>query len=61
MPIPVTANGIKICVYIADYIYIENGRSVVEDVKSAFTAKLPVYRLKKKLLSALLGIEIREV
>jgi hypothetical protein len=30
-------------------------------VKSAFTRKLPVYRIKRKLMKAVYGIEIREV
>jgi hypothetical protein len=58
--IPVVVNGSKVCVYVADFVYIANGRRVVEDVKSAFTRKLPVYRLKKKLLAAL-GTAISEV
>jgi hypothetical protein len=35
-------------------------REVFEDVKSAYTRKLPVYRLKAKLVQALHGITIRE-
>jgi len=34
---------------------------VVEDVKSEFTRKDPVYRLKYKLMKACHGIDIREV
>ena len=33
---------------------------VVEDVKSAWTRTLPVYRLKKKLMSAVYDIEVYE-
>lgn len=48
--------------YVADFTYYdEDGNYVVEDVKSEFTRKLPVYRMKKKLLMYLKGIEIREV
>ena len=37
--------------YLADFKYKDKqGKTVVEDVKSKFTAKLPVYRIKKKLL-----------
>lgn len=54
-------NGILICKYIADFTYIENGKLVVVDVKSSFTAKLPVYVLKKKMMRAFHGIEITEV
>ena len=53
----ITVNGIKICKYISDFEYVENGTQIVEDVKGKITA---VYRLKKKLMSACLGIDIRE-
>jgi hypothetical protein len=59
--IPIVVNGVRVCVYIADAVYIEAGRRVIEDTKSAVTRRLPVYRLKRKLLAALYGIEIREV
>lgn len=36
--------------YIADFRYVENGKDVVEDVKSPITRKHPVYSIKKKLL-----------
>jgi len=53
-------NGTKCGFYRGDFKYNENGKEIVEDVKSPFTAKLPVYRLKKKLIKAIYGIEIRE-
>lgn len=55
-------NGIKVCSYIADCVYVDNrtGMTVVEDVKSAPT-KTREYRLKKKLMKACLGIEIVEI
>lgn len=53
--------GQKICKYIGDFSYYVNGELKVEDVKSAFTRKNPVYRLKKKLMKAVFGIEIIEV
>ncbi len=57
----IIVNGVKICTYIADFIYIDSkGNKVVVDVKSSFTRKLPVYRLKKKLMKACYGIEIKE-
>lgn len=52
--------GEKICSYIADAVYKENGELVVEDTKSKFTRTLPVYRLKKKLMKSILGIIIKE-
>ncbi|MCK5132674.1 MAG: DUF1064 domain-containing protein [Candidatus Sabulitectum sp.] len=55
-------NNKYICFYKADFSYNdENTNLVVEDVKSPMTAKLPVYRLKKKLLRACHGIDIVEV
>lgn len=52
--------GVKICDYLPDFVYVEceTGRKVTEDVKGVLTA---VYRLKKKLVKALLGIDITEV
>lgn len=58
---PLSVNGLLVCTYVADFVYLESGRRVVEDVKSAFTRRLPVYRLKAKLMRAVWGITIREV
>lgn len=58
---PLKVNGVRVCVYVSDFVYIEGRRRVVEDVKSEFTRKLPVYRLKRKLMLAVYGIAIREV
>ncbi len=59
----ITHQGQKICKYIADFSYLnrDTGSTVVEDVKSPQTRKLPVYRLKKKLVRAFHGIDIKEV
>ena len=54
---PVRVNGRHICTYRADFAYVEEGRRIVEDVKGVRT---PVYRLKKKLVEAIYGIEIQE-
>ena len=47
--------------YIADFVYTENGKNVVEDVKSAATRKDKTYILKRKLLLYIHGIRIKEV
>jgi hypothetical protein len=49
--------------YRADFSYreIETGEFVVEDAKSAATAKDKVYRLKKSLMKSIHNINIREV
>lgn len=44
--------------YVADFSYDRDGKFVVEDVKGVQT---PVYRLKKKLVKAIHGIEVVEV
>jgi hypothetical protein len=50
---------VTICTYVADFSYIDvrAQKYVVEDVKGVLT---PVYRLKKKLMMAIHGIEITE-
>lgn len=58
-------NGHHVASYRSDFDYVQvindEAVSVVEDVKSAATRKLPVYRLKFKLMQACHGITIREV
>ena len=54
-------NGIHICDYKADYVYLKGAQRVVVDCKSVITRKLPVYRLKFKLMQACHGIQITEV
>lgn len=44
--------------YYADFMYLENGHKVVEDVKGVKTA---VYSLKKRLMAEKYGIEVQEV
>jgi len=53
-------NGVKVGSYVADFRYLDPTTMtyVVEDVKGV---KTPVYRLKRKLMKAIHGIEIVEV
>ena len=44
-----SVRGYRARYYIADFQYTENGKTIVEDVKSEFTKKLPVYTLKRQL------------
>ena len=44
--------------YYADFVYIENGEQVIEDVKGV---KTDLYKLKKKILETKYGLEIKEV
>lgn len=50
----------KSVVYIADFVYNEDGKKVVEDVKSAATKKKESYILKRKMLLWVYGIKLRE-
>ena len=43
--------------YIADFVYYEDGKLIVEDTKGYRT---DVYKLKKRLVAELYGIKIRE-
>ena len=58
--LPVQApNGTLIFTYKADFSYwTKDGRRVIEDVKGVRT---PVYQLKKKVIEALYGFEIKEI
>jgi len=51
-------NGVLICRYEADFTYLRDGCRVAEDTKGFRTA---AYRIKKKLMKAVHGIEIVEV
>lgn len=43
--------------YIADFVYTENGKKVVEDVKGMRTKE---YKLKKKMMLYFHGIKLKE-
>lgn len=44
--------------YVADFVYVEKGAEVIEDVKGVLT---PEFKLKRHLMKALLGLEVRLV
>ena len=44
--------------YVADFKYIQNDKTIVEDVKSDFTSKDKTYRVKIKWFLSLYGKEI---
>ena len=48
----------KECAYIADFVYQENGETVVEDVKGR---RLPEYIIKRKMMLYFYGIKVKEV
>ncbi len=49
--------GCKVTKYVADFVYIQDGKKIVEDCKGHRTRE---YLLKKKLMLAVHGIEILE-
>jgi hypothetical protein len=49
--------GNHVCDYVADFRYFALGKMVVEDVKGF---KTQLYKLKKRLMKAILGIDIFE-
>lgn len=56
---PIQINGHHICTYYADFAYTDSGGNrIVEDAKGVPTK---VYRLKKRLVRAVHGIEVVEV
>lgn len=48
----------RACTYVADFVYTENGETVVEDTKGFRTKD---YIIKRKLMLYVHGIRIREV
>lgn len=56
----INVNRMYICSYVADFVYVKDGQMVIEDYKSKAT-RTPVYMLKKRLIRAVFGLEIREV
>lgn len=69
---PIEIKGKKVCDYVCDFDYYwRNDKAstshdiqwdcIIEDVKSPVTRKLPTYRLKRKLMDAYYGIEIKEL
>ncbi len=53
----ITVKNHKVCRYVADFVYWQKGVKVVEDCKGVRTRD---YVLKKKLMRAVHGVEIRE-
>ncbi len=55
---PLEVNGVQVCVYVADFVYCQDGKKIVEDVKGYRTKE---YKLKAKLFAAVMGFSIVEV
>ena len=54
---PLIVNGQLICKYKADFVYVENGKRIIEDSKGVRTRE---YIMKKRLLKATLNLDILE-
>lgn len=53
---PLIVNGVKVCTYVGDFRYSERGKSVIEDSKGFET---PEFKIKRNLMLACYGIEVR--
>jgi len=52
----------KECSYLADFVYIQDGEVIVEDVKGYKNgAAYNIFKIKRKLMLYLLGIRIQEI
>ena len=51
-------DGERAVSYIADFVYQQDGKEVIEDVKGF---KTPVYKIKRRLMQEKYGITIQEV
>lgn len=51
--LPLVIDGTKVGTWVADFRYFQNNRTVFEDYKSRFTAKLPEWRFKERVIRAL--------
>lgn len=50
-------NDVKIAKYLADFVYQQDGKTVVEDVKGMRTQ---IYIIKRKLMLAFYGVTVKE-
>jgi hypothetical protein len=59
VPYPFVINGVKVCTYKADFVEkLKTGEWQIVDVKGFKTSE---YKLKKKLLKAVYGLDITEM
>jgi hypothetical protein len=62
VPFRVEVGGKLVCKYVADFVFDEYAHNVwTQVVADAKGYPTPVYRLKRKLMLIVLGIEIREM
>lgn len=61
VPYELIVNDVRVSRYTADFVYEAVGQEIVEDVKSEATCQDRAYRMRKRLMKAIYGIEIQEV
>lgn len=61
VPFALVVGGVLVCTYVADFVYEHAAATIVEDCKSPPTRKLAAYSIKRKLMQAIHGLQIREV
>lgn len=60
-PLKTMDKGARQVTYTADFQYIEDGKTIVEDVKSSFTAKDYTFKIKKALFETIFEKELKVV
>lgn len=58
VPFLLVVHDVEITTYEADFVYEQNGQVIVEDTKGFLT---PEYKIKRALMLALHGVQIKEV
>jgi len=55
-------NEVKLCTYVGDFAYIENGKMIIEDVKGCKNnVPYRLFTIKRLLMEAIYGIKIKEI
>jgi len=57
-PMKINGQHQRAILYIADFVYKQDGKEIIEDVKGMRT---DVYRIKRRLMKQVHGIEINEI
>lgn len=58
---PVKINDSLFCTYTADFSYVEDGKEIIEEIKSSGTAKDAAYRLRKKAAELYYGFKVKVI
>lgn len=60
---PIKVNGVDICKYVADFTYknAQTGEAIIEDTKGHEKAVTDLFKIKRKLVGALYGFDIKPI